>query len=341
MFDFGTYLDLPMIWGGIIGLAIFIYVVLDGFDLGTGILFPFAPSEDCRNKMIMSIAPFWDGNETWLILGGGGLFAAFPLVYSIVMPAFYMPVIVMLLSLVFRGVSFEFRFKATGRMKKLWDYCFHFGSLVAAFSQGIILGGFIEGIKIIDKKFAGIPFDWLSPFSIFCGISLTFSYALLGSTWIIMKTHGKTHDWAKSVSIYVSIYVLLFTGAVSLFSPLLNDFIFERWFNKDNLLFIGWLPILVITCFVYLHKTLNNLTEKTDHYPFLITITIFTLLSCGLAFSVWPYIIPYDITIWDGAASTRSLSLLLVGAVIVVPIVLAYTAYSYYVFRGKTDLTSY
>lgn len=341
MFDFGTYLDLPLIWAAIIGFAIYTYVVLDGFDLGCGILFPFAPTDNCRDKIMMSIAPFWDGNETWLVLGGGGLLAAFPLVYSIVMPAFYIPIIIMLLSLIFRGVSFEFRFKASGKMKRLWEHCFHFGSLLAALCQGIILGAFIEGIKVQNNSFVGGPFDWLSTFSLFCGISLVASYALLGGTWLIMKSHGTTQQWAIQVSKYVGIYVLVFTGAISLFSPFINSFIFERWLNKDNILFIGWLPLLVIFCFYYLYKTINNAHEKKDYIPFLITIVIFTLFSTGLAFSIWPYILPYNIDVWQGAAASRSLSLLLVGAVIVVPMILAYTAYSYYIFRGKTDLEHY
>lgn len=341
MFDFGMYIDLPFVWAGIIGFAIFVYIVLDGFDLGTGILFPFAPSEECRNKMIMSIAPFWDGNETWLILGGGGLFAAFPYAYSIVMPGFYIPIIIMLLALVFRGVSFEFRFKASGRMKNFWDYCFHFGSLTAAFCQGIILGGFIEGVSMNNGKFSGIPFDWLSGFSLFCGIAITFSYALIGSTWLIMKTSGRTHDWAKKVSTYVGIYVFLFTGAISLFSPLINNYIYTRWFTAENFMLIGWLPILIILGFIYLYKTLHNLTDKNDYVPFVITIGIFTLCCLGLAFSIWPYIVPYEITIWQGAASSKSLSLLLVGAIPVIPIILIYTAYTYYIFRGKTDPGSY
>ena len=341
MFDFGAYVDLSLIWASIIGFAIFVYVVLDGFDLGTGILFPFAASDDCRNKMIMSIAPFWDGNETWLVLGGGGLFAAFPLVYSIVMPAFYIPLIFMLLALVFRGVAFEFRFKASGNMRVFWDYCFHFGSLIAAFAQGLILGGVITGLNIKNGKFAGTGFEWLNTFSLFCGLAVVFSYALLGSTWVIMKTHGSTQEWARKVASYISIYVLFFTGCVSLFSPLINNYIYDRWFDAHNIFIIGWLPVLVITCFFYLYKNLFNLTPKNDHLPFLLTIAIFTLCCLGLLFSIWPYFVPYELTIWQSGASSRSQSLLLVGAAIVVPVILGYTAYSYYVFRGKTDLKHY
>jgi len=341
MFDFGTYIDLPLIWAALIGFAIFVYVILDGFDLGTGILFPFAASDDCRDKMIMSIAPFWDGNETWLILGGGGLFAAFPYVYSIVMPGFYVPLIFMLLALVFRGVAFEFRFKASGNMRKFWDYCFHFGSLVAALAQGLILGGVIRGFNVKNGHYAGSPFDWLTAFSLFCGIAVVFSYALLGSTWVIMKTHGQTQEWARKIASYISIYVLFFTGCISLFSPLINNYIYQRWFNFDHIFIIGWLPILMIACFFFLYKNLLNLNSKNDHWPFLLTITIFSLCCLGLLFSIWPYIVPYEVTIWEGATSSRAQSFLLIGAVIVVPVILSYTAYSYYVFRGKTDLKHY
>lgn len=341
MFDFGAYIDLPLIWALIIGFAIFVYVILDGFDLGVGILFPFAPSDSCRDTMITSIAPFWDGNETWLILGGGGLFAAFPLVYSVAMPAFYMPVILMLLALIFRGVSFEFRFKATGKMRNFWSYAFHFGSLIAALAQGFILGGFLEGVSVANNKFSGVPFGWLTPFSVFCGIALVFSYALLGSTWVIMKTHGKTHDWAQKVSTYVGMYVFLFAGIISLFAPFLNGYIFARWFTWENIVVIGWLPVLVISGFVYLYKVLHTYNESNDYKPFLVTIGLFTLLCLGFAFSIWPYILPYNITIWQGAAASRSQSLLLVGALLVVPIMLVYVAYSYYIFRGKTDIEGY
>lgn len=341
MFDLGLYLDLPLIWAMIIGFAIFVYVILDGFDLGIGILFPFAPSDDCRNRMISSIAPFWDGNETWLVLGGGGLLAAFPMVYSIAMPAFYLPIISMLLALIFRGVSFEFRFKASGKMKKFWDYCFHFGSLIAAFSQGLILGGFLEGVHVTNNKFSGVTFDWLSWFSVCCGIAIVFSYALLGSTWVIMKTCGKTNEWARRVTSYVGMYVFFFAGMISLFAPLLNNYIFDRWFNWNYVFFIAWLPILVVVGFIYLYKTLFSLTEKNEYMPFCITIGLFTLLCLGFVFSIWPYILPYSVTIWEGAASSRSQSLLLVGALIVIPIMLIYIGYSYYVFRGKTDIHGY
>ena len=192
MFSFESFLDLPLVWYSLIGTAILMYILLDGFDLGVGILFPFAPSDQCRDRMMNSIAPFWDGNETWLVLGGGGLFAAFPLAYAILMPAFYIPIILMLLGLIFRGVAFEFRFKATGKSRRIWDYSFHFGSLVATFMQGMVLGTFVHGIAVDGRNFGGGAFDWLNAFSVMTGAALVTGYALLGATWTIMKTEADT-----------------------------------------------------------------------------------------------------------------------------------------------------
>ncbi|MBL8675823.1 MAG: cytochrome d ubiquinol oxidase subunit II [Alphaproteobacteria bacterium] len=332
MFDFSPFLNLPLLWGGIIALAVFLYVLLDGFDLGVGILFPFALSEDCRHKMMNSVAPFWDGNETWLVLGGGGLFAAFPLAYSILFPAFYVPLIIMLLGLIFRGVAFEFRFKASPKTRKLWDYSFHFGSLIATFFQGMILGSFVEGISVEGRSFAGRPFDWLSSFSLMTGIALVFGYALLGATWIVMKTEGVSQEWARKVALYVSIYVAGFMGLVSLWVPFLNEEIFRRWFTLPNLAYLSPIPILTAGAFLALYWSLS---KKRELLPFFLSLFLFTLGYVGLVISLWPWIVPYNIPLWKAAADTRSLSLMLVGAVLFLPFVLGYTFYSYYVFRGK------
>lgn len=334
MFNFAPFLDLPLIWGGIIATAIFLYVLLDGFDLGVGILFPFAPSDDCRHKMMNSIAPFWDGNETWLVLGGGGLFAAFPLAYAILMPAFYIPIILMLLGLIFRGVAFEFRFKAKQGTQKIWDYSFHFGSLIASFFQGLILGSYVEGIIIQGRSFAGGSFDWLSSFSIMTGVAVIFGYALLGSTWTIMKTEDKTQAWARKVTFYVLIYVALFMGLVSLWVPFLNDEIFKRWFSLPNLAYLSPIPLLTASCFISLYL---SLVKKRDVAPFLLSISLFVLGYLGLAVSLWPWIVPYKVSLWQAAADPKSLSLMLVGVVIFLPFVLGYTGYLYYVFRGKSS----
>jgi len=332
MFDFSPFLNLPLIWGGIIALAVFLYVLLDGFDLGVGILFPFAPSEECRHKMMNSVAPFWDGNETWLVLGGGGLFAAFPLAYSILFPAFYIPLILMLLGLIFRGIAFEFRFKASPGTRKLWDYSFHFGSLIAAFFQGMILGSFVEGVSIQGRGFAGGSFDWLSSFSLMTGLALVFGYALLGATWIVMKTEGISQEWARKVALYVLIYVAGFMGLVSLWVPFLNEEIFTRWFSFPNLAYLSPIPILTAVVFLTLYW---SLLKKRELLPFFLSLFLFTLGYIGLVISLWPWIVPYTIPLWKAAADTRSLSLMLVGVSLFLPFVLGYTFYSYYVFRGK------
>ncbi|MBX9786018.1 MAG: cytochrome d ubiquinol oxidase subunit II [Alphaproteobacteria bacterium] len=332
MFDFSPFLNLPLLWGGIIALAVFLYVLLDGFDLGVGILFPFAPSEDCRHKMMNSVAPFWDGNETWLVLGGGGLFAAFPLAYSILFPALYIPLIIMLLGLIFRGVAFEFRFKASVETRKLWDYSFHFGSLIAAFFQGMILGSFVEGISVQGRGFSGGPFDWLSSFSLMTGLALVFGYALLGATWIVMKTEGISQEWARKVALYVLIYIAGFMGLVSLWVPFLNEEIFRRWFSLPNLAYLSPIPILTAGTFLALYWSLS---KKRELLPFFLSLFLFTLGYMGLVISLWPWIVPYTIPLWKAAADTRSLSLMLVGVVLFLPFVLGYTFYSYYVFRGK------
>lgn len=334
MFSFAEYIDLPLIWGGLIATAVLLYVLLDGFDLGIGILFPFAPSDQCRNKMMNSIAPFWDGNETWLVLGGGGLFAAFPMAYSIVMPALYVPVILMLICLIFRGVAFEFRFKAD-TSRQLWDYAFHFGSLGAAFMQGMILGGIVQGITVEGRAFAGGPFDWLSGFSIMTGVAVVFGYALLGATWIFMKTDGDLQSWARKTAKYVFIYVLAFMGVVSLWVPFLDNHIGERWLSGHNTLMLAPIPALTGVLFFLLWRALDH--GKKDFWPFLCAIGIFFCGYIGLAVSLWPTIVPHSVTLWQAAAAPESLSLLLVGVAIMLPIILAYTAWCYWIFRGKTD----
>lgn len=335
MFDFSNIIDLPLIWSILIGTAIFLYVLLDGFDLGIGILFPFAPSDQCRNKMMNSIAPFWDGNETWLVLGGGGLFAAFPLAYTILLPAFYMPIILMLLGLIMRGVAFEFRFKASEDSRWIWDYIFHFGSLGAAFCQGIILGAFVEGVKINGSNFAGNPFDWATPFSMMTGIALTFGYALLGATWLIMKTDNVTQNWARKVASYVLVFVASFMGLVSISVPFINEQIKVFWFSTPNIFYLFPIPLFTSILFGLLWYDLHN--EKAEYRPFLLSLAIFLMGYLGLGISIFPWLIPYNYTIWDAAAYGPSLSLMLCGVVPLLPLILGYTSYSYYVFRGKSS----
>lgn len=332
MFTFESFIDLPFIWGGLIALAIFMYVLLDGFDLGIGILFPFAKTSHDKDLMMSSIAPFWDGNETWLVLGGGGLFAAFPLAYSILMPAFYIPITLMLISLVFRGVAFEFRFKATPQKQHIWDKAFHIGSLLAVFFQGTMLGAFVEGVDIEGREFSGTSFDWLSPFSTLTGVALIFGYVLLGSTWLIMKTEGTLQSWARNISFHTFTIVVIFMAIVSLWVPFLDTHIHHRWFDWPNILYLSPVPLMVGICtLAFIHA----MRKKAEILPFVYAISMFSLGYLGLAISIWPFIVPHNINIWTAAAAGPSLSLMLVGAVLILPVILFYTGYCYYVFRGK------
>lgn len=333
MINFANTLDLPLIWGGLIAAAIFLYVLLDGFDLGVGILLPFAPSRDCQETMMNSVAPFWNGNETWLVLGGGGLFAAFPLAYSILMPALYIPLTITLLGLIFRGVAFEFWFKATGRVQQFWGYAFHFGSLFAGFFQGMMLGTFVQGIPVTNYVYTGNGLEWLSTFSIMTGMALVFGYSLLGSTWLVMKTENKTQTWARKASEYVLIYVVLFFGLVSLWMPLINDRIRLFWFSLPNFYYLCPIPLLTAFVCINLFKSIFKDHERA---PFFLTISLYILGYIGLACSLFPFVVPYHIGLQEAAASPESQSLMLIGAAITLPFIFAYTGFSYYVFRGKT-----
>jgi cytochrome d ubiquinol oxidase subunit II len=339
MFDLSSYINLPIIWGFIIFLGIFLYVLLDGFDLGVGILFPFSPSDKCRDRMMNSIAPFWDGNETWLVLGGAGLFAAFPLAYAILIPAFYMPLIVMLLCLIMRGVAFEFRFKANERMRRFWDYVFHFGSLGATFSQGMILGAFVQGIAVSGRNFSGSPFDWASSFSVMTGIALVFGYALLGSTWLIMKTEDVTQEWAYDVAAYALGFVGFFIVLVSIAMPLMNTHIKSFWFSIPNVYYLLPIPCLTIGLFALICRDI--LLKKNESRPFFSSMGIFLLAYIGLIITFYPWIIPFKYTLWETAASGTSLSFLLIGVAPLLPLILSYTAYCYFIFRGKTSHEHY
>ena len=336
MFDFSSLIDLPLIWGVLIATAIFLYVLLDGFDLGIGILFPFAPSDKCRDRMMNSIAPFWDGNETWLVLGGGGLFAAFPLAYAVLFPAFYIPLICMLLGLILRGVAFEFRFKSgEGMSRRLWDYSFHFGSLGAAFCQGLILGAFVQGVQVTGRNFSGGPFDWATGFSVMTGIAVVFGYALLGSTWLVMKTEDVTMEWARKVASYVLSFVGIFMALVSITMPFMNAQIKTFWFSTPNIYYLLPIPLITATLFAMVWRDLHR--QKREYRPFLASIGIFLMGYLGLGLSLFPWLIPYHYTIWDAAASGPGLSLMLCGVVPLLPLILGYTGYCYYIFRGKSS----
>ena len=333
---------LPYIWAALLALTVIIYVVLDGFDLGIGILFPFAESDQDRDVMMTSVAPVWDGNETWLVLGGGGLFAVFPKAYAALMPSVYMPVGFMLTALIFRGVAFEFRFSSSGVLRRFWDQAFHWGSIVAAFSQGLILGAMVQGIPLVDGRFSGGMFDWLTPFSFFTGCALVWAYVLLGSTWLIFKTDGRLSGWCRQIAGFAVIIVILSLAIVSFTVPLLDVVAAERWglyypeIDWERLLPLIPLPLITAVCCWQLIRSLQD--QSTVYKPFLYSILIFILAYAGLIISFYPYIVPYSLSIEDAAAAANAQGLLLAGAVVLLPVIMAYTIYVYWVFRGKVDM---
>ena len=322
---------LPVIWAGVIGVAVALYVVLDGFDLGIGILFPFARNEAERDQMMNSVAPFWDGNETWLVLGGGGLWVAFPQAYAVIMPALYLPVIVMLLALVFRGVAFEFRWIAV-TSKKYWNFAFVAGSELAAFAQGVILGGLIQGIRVENGQFAGGPFDWATPFALLCGLGVVAGYALLGATWLVMKTDGPVQASARQNAVTLLLVVLGFMALVSLWTPLTIPRIAERWFSLPNIFYLS--PVPIVTALVAF-AAWRALARGAEFLPFFCAIALFLLGFLGLAISCFPYLVPPALTVWQTAAVPASQIFTLVGTVVLLPIILGYYVFVYWLFRGK------
>ena len=325
-------------WGAILAFAIYAYVVLDGFDLGIGILAPFARTDEEEELMISSIAPVWDGNETWLVLGGGGLMAAFPLAYAILMPAFYAPIIAMLLALVFRGVAFEFRYR-NPRHRKAWTRGFVAGSVVATLAQGLILGTFIQGIEVDGRAYGGGWFDWFSPFSVFTAAALVAGYALLGACWLIMKTSGDVQERMYRTALPLGFVVVGAIAAVSLWTPFLDIDVAGRWFSWPNIAYLSPVPILVAAIAFGLQR---SLVARRERAPFLLALLLFLLSYVGLGISLYPYAVPYSVTAWEAAAPDASLSFLLVGTVVLLPLILSYTGYAYWVFRGKvTAGTSY
>jgi cytochrome d ubiquinol oxidase subunit II len=322
---------LPVIWAALIGAAVAFYVILDGFDLGTGVLFPFARSERERDQMMDSVAPFWDGNETWLVLGGGGLWVAFPQAYAVVMPALYLPVFVMLLALVFRGVAFEFRSVAV-TSKRYWNFAFAVGSTVAALCQGIILGGLIQGIKVENGVFAGGAFDWATPFALLCGLGVLAGYALLGATWLVLKTEGAVAARARGQAKVLLIVVLAFMAVVSIWTPLAFERIAARWFSTPNIYFL-W-PVPLLTALVAL-MAWRWLDEGREVRPFLAAVVLFLLGYLGLVISTFPYLVPPTLTIWQTAAVPASQIFMLLGTLVLLPIILGYIGFVYWLFRGK------
>jgi len=322
---------LPLIWAGIIAFGVFMYVLMDGFDLGVGILFRAAPSDRDRDAMMNSVAPVWDGNETWLVLGGASLFAAFPLAYAVLLPALYLPILAMLIALIFRGVAFEFRFKAE-TSRYLWNWSFNLGSMLAAFSQGVILGAFIQGFVVENRQYAGGPFEWLTPFTIATGLGLVAGYGLLGATWLIMKTEGPLQAWARRMARRLLAAVIVFIALVSVWTPFFDAEIARRWFSWPNIAYLSPVPVLTALAAIGLWRAVERGAEVV---PFLLAMALFLLSYGGLAISLWPNVIPPDISIWQAASPPETQVFLLVGVAFLVPAILGYTAYSYWVFRGK------
>jgi cytochrome d ubiquinol oxidase subunit II len=323
--------DLPMIWAAVIGLAVALYVILDGFDLGVGILFPFGKHEKERDQMITSIAPFWDGNETWLVLGGGGLWVAFPQAYAVIMSALYLPVILMLLALVFRGVAFEFRHIAE-TSKPWWNIAFTGGSTLAALCQGMILGALIQGIAVKDGAYAGGAFDWATPFAVMCGLGVVAGYALLGATWLAMKAEGPVGDRARRHAKFLLVAVLVFMGIVSLWTPLAFPQIAERWFTLPNFFYLSPVPVLTgLTALAAWYW----LGQGRTLAPFLAAILLFLLGYAGIVISVFPYLVPPSLTIWDTAASPASQRFMLIGTLALLPLIIGYFVFVFWIFRGK------
>ncbi|SED73953.1 cytochrome d ubiquinol oxidase subunit II [Bradyrhizobium erythrophlei] len=330
-------LDLTIFWAAIIGFAVMAYVVMDGFDLGIGILFPSFAVGDERDQAMNSIAPVWDGNETWLVMGGGGLFAAFPLAYAIILPATYPLIIAMLLGLVFRGVAFEFRWRDAGH-RALWDMAFSLGSVVAALAQGITLGAILQGVRVENDAYAGGWLDWLSPFSLLTGIAVVIGYALLGATWLIWKTEGTSQRHARRLAFWLGLGTLAALAAVSAATPFLHYDYWRRWFALPGVLLTAQVPLLVAICAATLFWGLKRDFERL---PFAMALALFLLGFLGLGISIYPYVVPRAVTIWDAAAPPESQSFMLVGALVIVPVILAYTGWAYWVFRGKAGVHGY
>jgi cytochrome bd ubiquinol oxidase subunit II len=324
---------LPVVWFFIIGFAVMMYVLLDGFVLGLGILTPFADDEHQRDHMMNTAAPIWDGNETWLVLGGAALMATFPRAYAVVLSTLYLPILLMLIALIFRGVAFEFRFKAhTSRW--VWGVAFNVGSLLTAFAQGVILGSLVEGIPLHPGKYVHGAFAWFSPFAMMTGVAVVFGYALLGATWLVMKTEGRLQRIAFDLTRPLMLVVIGFMLIVSAWLPFVDSALMARWFTGSHFLYLSPVPVLTAINAALLWRAV--LKDK-EVQPFVLSLCFFALGFIGLVLGMWPNIVPPDMSIWDAASPPSSQGFVLVGAAFLIPAVLAYTVYSYRVFRGKVE----
>jgi cytochrome bd ubiquinol oxidase subunit II len=326
-------LSLVPIWTVILAVGIFLYVALDGFDLGVGILYNFASTREHRNLLMNSIAPIWDGNETWLVLGSVGLFTAFPVAFTVIMPAVYFPILMMLLALIFRGLAFEFRYGDAAH-RTFWDYGFAFGSALAAFAQGIVLGAFVQGFNVAGRQFAGGSFDCFTPFSFAVGLGLMVGYALLGACWLVIKTEGDLQQWARKLGRRSLVGAIIAIGVVSLWTPFLDPHIATRWFTWPNMLYLSPVPIITAALVLSVWRSLD---DGSGYTPFMAALALFVMCYLGIAISLWPMIVPRHFTLYEAAASPSSQAFLLIGTLFLLPTILIYTAWSYWVFRGKVS----
>lgn len=324
-------LDFVPLWTLILGLGVFLYVLLDGFDLGVGMLYRFLPDKESRHLAMNSIAPVWDGNETWLVLGGVGLLAAFPLAFAIIMPAVYFPVLILLLALIFRGVAFEFRLRDVEHLT-FWEHGFSYGSAAASFAQGVVLGSLIQGFEVEGRAFRGSSFDFLTPFSVFSGVALMAGYSLLGACWLVMKTEGALQERARRLALWCLYGVVIAIAGVSVWTPLVHPYVAERWFSWPNILYLAPIPALTGVLILWVWRALRSNKEVV---PFVGSAAIFVLSYAGIAISLWPFIVPYHFTLWQTASTPNTQAFLLIGTMFLLPIILINMGWSYWVFRGK------
>ena len=324
--------DFVPIWTSIIALGIFFYVLLDGFDLGVGMLYALAPQREWRTLIMNSIAPIWDGNETWLVLGGVGLLAAFPLVFAILIPALYFPILLILIGLIFRGVAFEFRRRDLAH-RGFWDFAFGFGSVLASVAQGIVVGAFIQGFKVDGRQFSGSSFECFTSFSLFCGLALTAGYGLLGAGWLILKTEGALQSWARHAARRCLMAVLSGLLVISVWTPLIDDEIARRWVSWPNPIYFAWIPLGAAFLAARLWRSLDRAESQAT--PFFSAVGLFVFTYLGIGISRWPVVIPHHYTLWQAASSPSTQIFLLLGLVALLPVILLYSGWSYWVFRGK------
>jgi cytochrome d ubiquinol oxidase subunit II len=329
--------DLVHLWAGLVAAAMILYIILDGTSLGVGLLFFNTQDEKERNVLMDSISPVWDANQTWLVFGGGAIFATFPLVYGVLSSALYIPLMTFIFGLIFRGVAFEFRANASS--KKPWNLAFSLGSLVAVLSQGFTLGGILTGIKVSETNFAGGPFDWLNPFSVMVGCALIPGYIMLGSTYLIIKTAGPIQERAYRQASWSTLMVLFFMAVVTIWTPFHYPVVWKFWFSPPRIYFIWVFPLMGLIAAFLLLRSLRN--RRREMMPHLYSMGLFLSGYLGLAASLYPYAIPPRITLEEAAAQYETLRFMLWATAVILPVILAYVIYSYSVFRGKVNPGDY